>query len=505
MTAQMTRLPQRPPAVRGRRPEPTRARRLVTTGVWAVLAAGLLMGLGGDHVGQDEIARFQSRPDLRPPLLTVDTVKGPPERGYTFLAPWRGDGQSGPMIVDGRGRMVWFHPLPAGEEAENFRVQRFHGQPVLTWWEGFVDEDGYGHGEYVIANRHYHEIARFRPGDGRLGDFHEFVVTPRGTALVTAYRPLPHHDLSSVGGPEDGTVLNSVVEEIDIDTGRVLMHWSALDHVALTASNDDLPDDQDDGLDFFHVNSIDVDHDGNLLISSRHTDAIYKVDRDTGRVIWRLGGRHSDFTFGPGARFHAQHDVRRQPDGDITLFDNSNPPQKRDHSRLVRLHVDPTTRKVTLAWSVEHPLGLSSDSQGSAQTLPDGDVLSAWGSEPFITRFSENGDVRFDAHFPLKTDEYRAWQAPWSGRPRGRPAISAEKVDDQLSAYASWNGATEVARWQLLAGNRRDHLRPVASSPRAGFETVLTTTAEHHRYVAARALSSDGVPLGTSPTVRATR
>ncbi|MGH3367941.1 MAG: arylsulfotransferase family protein, partial [Nocardioidaceae bacterium] len=273
--------------------------------------------------------------------------------------------------------------------------------------------------------------------------------------------------------------------------------WRALDHVALTESHEPVPNDPDDVFDHFHVNSIQVDHDGNLLISARHTDTVYKLDRRTGRVIWRLGGKRSDFDFGPGARFHSQHDARRQPDGDLTLFDNSNPPKVREESRAIRLRLDETTMTASLVQAIDHPLQLSSESQGNAQVLPGGDVMVSWGSQPYFSRFSPSGRLRFDAQFPPDTDIYRAYHASWRGRPPGRPAISVDVVDDELTAYASWNGATEIRRWELLTGPRPDQLSPVASSRWEGFESTLT--AEHdQRYVAVRAVDDSGDTLGVS-------
>lgn len=489
-------LSRRLPALSPRGPEPAHARRLAVVGLSALLATGL----AGDDVWEGTVAGFQSQPRLSPPTVTVKNPAPPGQSGYTFVAPWRGEGQAGPMILNRRGEMVWFRPAPPEQEAQDFRVQRYQGRSVLTWWEGYVDEDGFGHGEYVVADHNYREIARFRPADGRPGDFHEFVITPRGTALITVYRPVPY-DLSSIGGPANGTLLEGIVQEIDIETGRVLLRWRALDHVKLTDSHEEVPSDPDDAFDHFHVNSIDIDHDGNLLVSARHTDTVYKIDRQTGEVIWRLGGKRSDFTFGPGARFFSQHDARRQPDGDITLFDNSNPPKVREVSRAIRLRIDEQRMTATLEKAVQHSLGLSSDSQGNMQTLPGGDIVVGWGSQPYFSRFDKSGETVFDARFPDDTDVYRTYQAPWSGRAPGRPAISVDVGDGGgLSVYASWNGATEVRRWQVLAGHHREDLHPVASAPWDGFESTIGAEGTHP-YVAVRALGEGGSTLGTSRTL----
>lgn len=481
---------------------------LGTAQVKGLLVVGFCVALGvgiaGDHRREPtekqrvvaEVDRFHTRPHLTPPTLTVETAAPSPAADHIFVAPWRGDGQDGPMILDDRGELVWFRAMPEGRLAMDFRTQRYRGKPVLSWWEGKFEADGYGSGEYVIADSSYQEITRFRAGGGRPGDFHEFLITPRGTALITIYRPLPH-DLSPIGGPENGTVVEGIVQEIDIETGRVLLDWRALDHVGLRESHETASSDPADTFDHFHVNSVDIDHDGNLLVSARHTDTIYKIDRRTGEVIWRLGGKRSDFTLGPGAYFSSQHDARRQADGTITLFDNGDPPKVRESSRALTLRLDPETMTATLDREVEHPLGLLSESQGNAQTIAGGEVVVGWGSEPHISRFGADDDVRFEAQFPEKTNVYRAYQANWTGRPTTRPAVAAEADHGQLTVHASWNGDTETATWQLLAGPRPNALSPVVSTAREGFETAITAHTGQP-YAAVRAIAESGRTLATS-------
>lgn len=486
------------------RPTTRRARLLLLLGLAAavVIAGGVALAvtLLDEEEPQGAVASFESRPDLRAPEVTVEKSAPAARWGYTLVAPWRGAGQAGPMILDARGRMVWFRPMSHERLAMDFRVQRYQGEPVLTWWEGVFDEDGYGRGEYVIADRSYREITRFDAGQDMRGDFHEFLLTPRGTALITIYREV-RRDLSGLGGPGRATVVESIVREVDVESGRVLLDWHAMDHVAFGETHEDVPNDPKEPFDFFHVNSIDVDHDGNLLVSARHTDTVYKIDRRTGEVLWRLGGERSDFTLGPGARFYSQHDARRQPDGDITLFDNSNPPQLREHSRAIRLDVNERTMHATLEEAIRHPLGLSSDSQANVQTLPGGDMFVGWGSQPYFTWFGDNGQVLFDAHFAEDTDVYRAYHYRWSGRPTGRPAISVDTGSGSLTAYASWNGATDVERWQLLAGPAPGRLGPVGSTTWEGFETTISADIAQ-RLVAVRAVAASGEPLGRSRLVR---
>jgi Arylsulfotransferase (ASST) len=225
------------------------------------------------------------------------------------------------MIVDNRGEPVWFKPLQSEEEAVmDFKVQRYRGEEVLTFWKGI--EGGKGHAEYGILDSSYQETNRVRAGNGYEGDDHEFLITPQGSALFTIYTTVNSFDLSSVGGSKEGRVLAGIVQEVDIDTGDVLFEWHSLDHVALDESYASLSKKPRERFDYFHINSIDVDYDSNLLISARNTFTVYKIDRSSGEIIWRLGGKKSDFEMGAGTRTRYQHDARRNSDGTISIFDN---------------------------------------------------------------------------------------------------------------------------------------------------------------------------------------
>ena len=442
---------------------------------------------------------FRSRPDLSPPAVEVATQARDTAPGYVFIAPKVGVGQDGPMILDDLGHLVWFSK---GRYARDFKVQRYRGEPVLTWWEGKIVQ-GHGVGEYVIFDDSYQEITRVQAGNGYQGDLHEFLITPQDTALLTIYASVPM-DLSLVGGPEDGAVWDGVAQELDIETGEVLFEWHSLDHVDLQESYYAPAKDISSPFDYFHINSIDVDHDGNLLISCRNTSAVYKVERKTGEVIWRLGGKRSDFEMGPGTRTAYQHDARRQSDGTITIFDNGATPKVHDQSRGIALELDVERMRATLVREYIHPEELLATSQGNAQMLPNGNVFIGWGSEPFFSEFSGDGELLFDARFFSDTKEsYRTFRFPWSGHPSEDPAIAAESGPDEeeVTLYASWNGATEVATWQVLAGPGPERLRPVGSVPREGFETaIVVRTGEP--YVGVRAKDRSGRVLGASEAVK---
>jgi hypothetical protein len=447
---------------------------------------------------------FRTRPDLRPPDIKVNVGSPAAAPGYVFVSPKKEPGgrapsQDAPLILDGSGEPVWFHPLSnSQEDAFNFMVQEYKGEMVLTWWVGH--HSGYGQGEYVLADRAYKEIARVRAGNGYEGDHHEFLITPEGTALLTVYSE-EAMDLSSAGGPVDGKVLDGVVQEVDIETGEVLFEWHSLDHVGLEESYYRPPPDLDWAFDYFHINSVDANPDGYLTISARRTSAVYKVDRKTGEVAWRLGGKNSDFDMGPGTRIYGQHDARRHPGNTITIFDNARVTSG-EQSRGIVVELDEDATTATLVGEYVRPEKTFSDTQGNVQILPGGHVFVGWGSEPYFSEFSRDGELLFDANFPPEVESYRAFRFPWKGEPQTRPAVVAETgKGDEAHIYVSWNGATEVATWRVLAGPGPDKLNPVGSFPRAGFETIATLQAEGP-YFAAKAVNGAGQELATSRAVK---
>jgi len=417
--------------------------------------------------------------------------------GYIFVALKEGAGEHGPMIVDEQGQLVWYSKY---RSARDFRVQRYRGRPVLTWWEGKVVL-GHGVGEYAIFDDSYRQIARVRAGHGYQGDLHEFLITPEDTALLTAYNPVPT-DLSAVGGPKYGAVGEGIAQEVDIETGKVLFEWHSLEYVGIDESYVAPPQDPAYPYDYFHINSIDVDSDGNLLVSARNTWGVYKIDRKTGEVLWRLGGKNSDFQMGEGTRTAFQHDARHHEGGIITIFDNGAHPQVHEESRAILVELDEEKMRAILVRAYAVPQNLISTSQGNAQLLPDGNVFVGWGSQPFISEFSYDGELLLNGRFPPDGETYRAFRFPWSGHPSDDPAVAFERLsDEKVKLYASWNGATEVASWEVLAGERPGRLRSLGSVPRNGFETAMLAQTSHP-YFAVRAKESSGQVLGISAPIK---
>ncbi|MDQ3182818.1 MAG: arylsulfotransferase family protein [Actinomycetota bacterium] len=447
---------------------------------------------------EEGVWAFRSRPDLSPPAVEVTTqAHDDTAPGYIFVALKEGAGEHGPMIIDDSGQLVWFGK---DRSARDFKMQYYRGRPMLTWWEGKVVQ-GHGVGEYVIFDGSYRESARVRAGNGFRADLHEFLITAQDTALLTAYDAV-RMDLSAVGGPEDGAVWDGIAQEVDIETGEVLFEWHSLEHVGIEESYVEPPDNPEYPYDYFHINSIDVDHNNNLLVCARNTWTVYKVERNSGEVLWRLDGKKSDFEMGPGTRFAFQHDARRHKDGTIAIFDNGAHPKVHDHSRGIVVELDEEKMSATLLREYTSPEKTFATSQGNMQLLPNANVFIGWGSEPFISEFSCDGELLFDARFPPDGESYRAFRFPWSGRPIDGPAVAVEqRPDDKVKLYASWNGATEVDSWEVLAGRRPGQLESLGSVPRDGFETAMLVQTSD-AYVAVRAKHHRGEILGTTAPVK---
>ncbi|HTA12054.1 MAG TPA: arylsulfotransferase family protein [Solirubrobacteraceae bacterium] len=453
-----------------------------------------------------EYQSFQSRPELRPPDVTVSSEARTASGGDLFLAPYSGVGQYGPMILGEHGELIWFKTLaPAGTRAANFQVQSYEGKPVLTWWQDPLSADGSHTAGEVIANDAYQTIAVVRAGNGYQPDLHEFAITPQGTGLITVYDAIDCN-LSAVGGPHDGAVADTLLQEIDLKTGLVMYEWHSLDHVPLTNSyNQPGPTSRAEPFDYFHINSIDVEQNGDLLVDSRNTWAAYDVDAKTGQVRWELGGRHSSFKLGPGAATAWQHDAIQQPDGAITFFDNGAFPQIHKQSRAIEVALNTQSMTATLVRGYEHENPLVAGSQGNVQALAGGDWMVGWGQAGYLSEVGPQGQVLFNAHLPPDWESYRTFVLPWSGHPAQPPALAARAAGAGhagANVYTSWNGATEVASWRVLAGASASALKPVAQAAKSGFETTIAAPGvAAGEYVQAQALSAAGAVLGSSKTV----
>jgi hypothetical protein len=380
-----------------------------------------------------------------PPPLTVLSQTGSLGNRDIFITP-TGDTSTyanGPEILSPSGNVVWFDPIAAGETSSDFRTQTYEGRPVLTFWEG-TGFGGVSQGTDYVYNDHYQQIATVNAGNGLSADGHEFLITPWNTALIIAYKQTTAN-LTSIGGPADQTVIDGVVQEIDIRTGKVLFQWNSADHVPYSQSEEPLPASASTPWDWFHLNAVKLDGNGNLLISSRDAWTTYDVDPRSGKIIWQLGGKDSSFKLqaapgqslnNAGEIFAWQHDPESLGNGVYSFFDNESAgvantgvgsTSEFPVSRVVKVKLDLRDHTAALLQSDDQPESLEASSQGNGQPLRDGGEFIGWGNLPYVSEFGGDGQLQFNAEFPTGVNTYRAYLLPWGdsrrddwSRARGR-------------------------------------------------------------------------------------
>jgi hypothetical protein len=435
---------------------------------------------------------FKSEPHLRPAALHVSAEPAPGDKDI-FVTPLPGH-YRGLMILNPRGQLLWFHPVHHGL-GSLLAVQRYLGHRVITYGTG-KPVHGHDRGVDFIMNSSYQIIAKVHAGWGYQADLHEFQLIPHGIAVIDAYVPV-RADLSSVGGPTNGVVLDCVIQKIDVKTGKVLWEWHALGHVPLSDSYTKAPQNAD--YDFFHLNSIQQLPGDKLLISARATWGVYLINERTGKVIWTLGGKDSTFNVAKPAAFEWQHDVRLLPHNLLSVFDDADFPQEEPQSSAKLLRLNTSTHTASLVHRYTHTPPILTSYEGSAQLLPNHDMVVGWGTASAFSEYKPGGRQVFNATFAMPVNTYRAYRFSWVGHPRGKPSVATRRSHGTTWVYVSWNGATRVASWRVLAGSSSQSLAPVASRRWSGFETAIPVHS-HVSYVAVQAVDSGGHVLGVSRT-----
>ena len=400
----------------------TRSYRALRLGAPVVTGAAIVATLSAP-VGAASAGAATAATAAAPPPVTVLKQGANNGNGDIFFAPRGGGYSAGPEIITRTGKVVWFHPLPAGQIATDFRTQTYRGQPVLTWSQG-PELVGPAGGTDYIYNDHYQRLATVKAGRGFKTNLHEFLITPSNTALILAQKSTTA-DLTSIGGPADQKVVDGIVQEINIKTGKVIFQWNSIGHVPFRDSHTPLPASATTSWDWFHINAVHLDTDGNLLINSRFTWTTYKVSRSTGKIIWELGGRQSTFKLKAAAGqvldqagkiFAYQHDPEAIGNGEYTFMDDESNGTTKElpYSRVVVVRLNLITRTATLVQSFSQPEGLLTGAEGNAQTTRNGDLFVGWGALPYFSEFSSSGRLLFNARLPKGVISYRAYRMPWN-------------------------------------------------------------------------------------------
>lgn len=448
------------------------------------------MSINMAPAGSNGVQHFHSRPDLLPAAITVNKNSAPAAPGDIFVAPQFGPAQNGPELLDPSGKLIWFYPIPTNQIATDFRAQTLHGQPVLTWFQGYTN-NGSGRGQDEIFNLRYQQIGIVHAGNGLQGtDLHEFLLTDSGDAYIVAVSPVHYPGMNR-------PLMDQIVQEIDVKTGLVMFEWHALDHVPVSESYFK-PNHKGHVYDPYHLNSVAIDHDGNLILSMRNTWGIYKINHSTGAVMWTLGTNHNQFKRGSGVQTEFQHAAEVQPDGTLVVFDDGGGPPTLRNARAIHIALNTSAMTATLVKQYSHSPGLNTNFEGNAQSLPGGDLFVGWGQQPYFSEFTASGQQDFDARFTAPTDSYRAYRFYWNAQPPTLPAIAVGRgANGKSTVWASWNGATTVSSWRVLGGSSPSSLAVIGQYAKTNFETALNVPSEAP-YFAVQALDSKGHVLATS-------
>lgn len=480
-------------------------------------------------IESSQVWSFVSEPDLHPMKITVNTYVPGTSSGFVFLAPYGFSsdatyGQSGSLIVDNAGTPIWFRPLSSPNLMNtDFRVQTFHGKPVLTFWQGtlatppaYTNAPG-GSSEpgscYYILDNTYAVIKTVSAQKGFTSDIHEFLLTPNNTALFLSTKKVPM-DLTPYGGPKEGFIQDFAIQEVDLDTNQLLFFWNALEHIPLTDSYQPASSaaSSDSIWDVYHLNSIGLtDTIDDIIVSSRSTWTIYRINKPTGNIVWRLGGKQSSFAIASGGEFSWQHDARFLPNNLVSLFDDnsngSSDPEPPSHGLILQLDLNNSIASVYRTYY--HDPNISVASQGNLQSLPNGNKFIGWGQSAYYSEFNEAGNTEgnptlnllYAAQIPSTNYTYRAYRHDWIGKPFYPPSIGIISSSGLVTVYASWNGSTKTTQWQVFAGSKPKKLSLAGSAGKSGFETAIPVTKKGP-YFQVRALNSSGEVIGESKIVK---
>lgn len=264
-------------------------------------------------------------------------------------------------------------------------------------------------GIYYSEDSGFNLVDSFYCGNGYSTDGHDLRLLNNGHALLLSYDPQPV-DMSQIvaGGNPNAIVYGLIVQEID-ENKNVVFQWRSWDYIAITeAIYENLTAAT---IDYVHGNAVELDDDGNLLISSRHLNEITKINRSTGDIIWRLGGVNNQFTFtNDTIPFHYQHDIRRINNGNITLFDNGNF-RTPSYSRALEYSLDEVNKTATKVWEYRNSPDIYAPFMGSVQRLQNGNTLIGWGgSNNTLTEVTSGGGIALEMKYPAGVWSYRAFR-----------------------------------------------------------------------------------------------
>lgn len=402
------------------------------------------------------------------------TVNDNPDTGYIFMNTWW-DGPPYNIIFDNSGQPIWYHKYP--DRRRDFKVQK---NGLIT----MLVRSGYPFGQGFIAMDHtYTEVDSFYAVNGYETDEHELQVLEDGHYLLIGIRQTQVDMRQYVeGGSRNASVLESIIQEFTPEH-ELIFQWRAWEHFDIADTYVPMENELTGNyIRFPHMNAIDIDTDGHILLSSRHLSEVTKINRQTGEIIWRLGGDKNQFTFindplnGP----ENQHDVRVVGENRFTVFDNGNehtPPV----SRATEYLVNTDSMTATLVWEFRDTPDKYTNWMGNHQRLPNGNRLINWadGSLPKITEVRENGEIAFELWWQNYIHTYRVFRFPWQGKAK-EPYLVVESHRESVNLIFNKFGDPDVAYYNIYGG-KTPHPTTIIDSSKTT-HVALTDLENETRY-----------------------
>lgn len=347
------------------------------------------------------ITLADSLPSDMPRVTVLTNIN--PSNGKIFISPMRVIGNYSPyiQIVNNDGSYFFYRKM--SNNAYDFKLQ----PTGLLTYADYIKKKFYG------LDSNYNLVDSFYCGNGYTTDEHELRILPNGNFFLLSYDP-QIVDMSVIvpGGDTAATVIGLIVQELNPQK-QVIFQWRSWDHfeitdatqISLTAKT----------IDYVHGNAIEIDNDQNIMISSRHIKEITKIDRTTGAIIWRLGGKNNQFEFiNDPIGFSYQHSIRRVSGNNIILFDNGNY-HSSSFSRAIEYSLDEVNKKVTLVWEYRSTPNIFSAAMGNVQRLSNGNTIIGWGTRanPSVTEVNPSGQKVYEIRNPNMVFSYRAQRFLW--------------------------------------------------------------------------------------------
>ena len=376
-------------------------------------------------------------PSNFPPITTL--ISSDPDSGYIFLSNFYGTYAQYIMILDNSGEPIYYRRVL--NNSFDFKKQP---NGLLTYF-------CYSDKKFRVMDSTYTIIDTLVCGNGYASGTnpHDIQMLDDGHILMIANDPQTVDMRDTVScGLRAATVIGLIIQELDSDK-NVIWQWRSWDHFSILDATSDI-NLCSSSIDYVHGNAVELDTDGNLLLSSRNLSEITKISRTSGDIIWRWGGENNMFTFVNDDRgFSHQHDIRRLPDGNVTLFDNGNflEPQ---YSRALEYQLDEDNFTATLVWEYRQTPDVFASVMGNTQRLESGNTVIGWGAaHPSVTEVGSDGSKKLELTFADGTISYRAFRFPWHGVARV-PSLMAETADNFLHLIFNKFGDSSVVKYYIF-------------------------------------------------------